>query len=187
LWPGAVGPAIEAALRADPDSLNATLKQALGMGLSGGELPLPGEIHIDLADGRLAARPIAIDTPDGRAQGTAALDLKSLQFDSEWRLEAKAAVGANKAPLPPVMVNYRGSLAGLGDLEPRIDSAALQRELAVRRMERDVEELERLRRLDEARRREELERQLRQLEQAPVPGPVPVAPAVPAPRPATPG
>jgi hypothetical protein len=187
LWPGAVGKAVEAALRTDPDSLNATLKQALGAGLSAGELPLPGEIAIDIADGRLAARPIAIDTPEGRAQGTAALDLKSLQFESDWRLEAKAAGGADKAPLPAVMVGYRGSVTGFGSLEPRIDTEALQRELAVRRMERDVEELERLRRLDEARRREEMERQRRQLERAPVPGPVPVAPVVPAPRPATPG
>jgi hypothetical protein len=187
LWPGAVGKAIEAALRSDPDSLSATLKQALGAGLGGGELSLPGEIAIDIADGRLATRPIAIDAPEGRAQGTAALDLKSLQFESDWRLETKAAVVADRAPLPAVAVSYRGNVTGLGSLEPRIDAEALQRELAVRRMERDVEELERLRRLDEARRREEMERQRRQLEQAPVPGPVPVAPAVPAPRPATPG
>jgi len=187
LWPGAVGKAVEAALRSDPDSLNATLKQALGAGLGAGELSLPGAIAVDIADGRLAARPITIDTPAGRAEGTAALDLKSLQFESDWRLAAKVAVGTERAPLPAVMVGYRGNVTGLGSLEPRIDAEALQRELAVRRMEHDVEELERLRRLDEARRREEMERQRRQLEQAPVPGPVPVAPAVPAPRPATPG
>jgi hypothetical protein len=187
LWPGAVDKAIEAALRSDPDNLNATLKQTLGASLGAGGLSLPAKIVIDIADGRLAVRPIAIDAPEGRAQGTAALDLKSLQFESEWRLEAKAAGGADKAPLPAVVVGYRGSVTALGSLEPRIDAEALQRELAVRRMERDVEELERLRRLDEARRREEMERQRRQLEEAPVPGPVPVAPAVPAPRPATPG
>jgi uncharacterized protein involved in outer membrane biogenesis len=187
LWPGAVGMAIEAALRSNPDSLNATLKQALGAGLGAGELTLPGEIAVDIADGRLAVRPIAIDTPEGRVEGTATLDLKSLQIESAWRLEAKAAGGADRAPLPAVTVGYRGSVTALGGLEPRIDADALQRELAVRRMERDVEELERLRRLDEARRREEMERQRRQLEQAPVPGPVPVAPVVPAPRPATPG
>ena len=187
LWPGAVGKAVEAALRSDPDSLGATLKQALGAGLGAGELTLPDKIAVDIADGRLATRPMAIDRPEGRAEGTTALDLKSLQFESTWRLEAKAAGGADRAPLPAVTVGYRGSVTGLGALEPRIDTDALQRELAVRRMERDVEELERLRRLDEARRREEMERQRRQLEQAPVPGPVPVAPAVPAPRPATPG
>ena len=125
----------------------------------------------------------AIDTAEGRARGTAALDLKTLEFESDWRLEPKAGA-AGKAPLPAVTVSYRGLVAALGSLEPRINSEALERELAVRRMERDVEELERLRRLDEARRREEMERQRRQLEQAPLPGPVPVAPAA---RPATPG
>jgi len=187
LWPGAVGKAVERALREDPDRLAATLKQSLAADLGAGELPLPNAVAIEIADGRLAAKPFVIDTPDGRAQGMAALDLKTLQFESDWRLEGKAAGAADKAPLPAVLVGYGGSITGLGSLEPRIDAEALQRELAVRRMERDVEELERLRRLDETRRREEVERQLRQLEQAPVPGPVPVAPVVPAPRPAAPG
>ena len=70
---------------------------------------------------------------------------------------------------------YRGPVAALAALEPRIDSDALERELAVRKMERDVEELERLRRLDEPRRRSEAERQRQQFEQPPVP--VPPAPA----------
>jgi uncharacterized protein involved in outer membrane biogenesis len=185
LWPGAIGRAVEAALRQDPDRLAATLKQSLAADLFAGELPLPSAVAIEIADGRLAAKPFVIDTPDGRAQGMAALDLKTLQVESDWRLEAKVAGAADKAPLPAVAVGYRGNITGLGSLEPRIDAEALQRELAVRRMERDVEELERLRRLDETRRREEVERQRRQLEQAPVP--VPVAPVVPAPRPAAPG
>jgi hypothetical protein len=55
---------------------------------------------------------------------------------------------------------------------------------AARGIERDLEELERLRKLDEARRREEAGRQRRQPEQAPLPASVPVAPTA---RPATPG
>ena len=185
LWPGAVGQAVEAALKADPDSMPAVLKRTLAAGLGGGELPLAGPFGLEIADGRLAAKAFAIDTAEGRAQGAATLDLKTLQVESDWRLEPLAA--GDKAALPGVTVSYRGPVAALASLEPRINSEALERELAVRRMERDVEELERLRRLDEARRREEMERQRRQLEQAPLPGPVPVAPAVPAPRSATPG
>ena len=114
------------------------------------------------------------------------LDLRTLDFDSEWRLDQKPSAGpADKPALPAVTVTYRGPIGSLGGLEPRIASEALERELSVRRMERDVEELERLRKLDEARRREEAERQRRQFEQTPVP--VPVAPAAPQPRPATPG
>jgi hypothetical protein len=185
LWPGAVGKAVDAALKSDPDTLAATLKQTLAASLGSGELPLPGQIRVEIADGRLAAKPFVIDTAQGRAHGAAGLDLKTLLFESDWRLEHKpAAAPPDKAPLPGVTVTYRGPVASLGSLEPRVNSDALERELAVRRMERDVEELERLRRLDEARRREEAERQRRQLEQAPLPPPGPIAPA---PRPATPG
>ena len=183
LWPGAISRAVDAALKSDPDSLNANLRRTLAAGLAAGELPLPRSVRVGIADGRLDAKPLVIETAEGRAQGVTGLDLKTLQLDSDWRLERPAAA-TDKTPLPGVTVSYRGSIAALGSLEPRINSEALERELSVRRMERDVEELERLRRLDEARRREEAERQRRQLEQAPLPGPGPVAPA---PRPASPG
>jgi hypothetical protein len=42
-------------------------------------------------------------------------------------------------------------LASLPTLEPRLDMAALEREVVVRKVERDVAELERLRKLDEQR------------------------------------
>ena len=183
LWPGAIGKAVSAALQADPDSLAATLRRTLAAELAASELRLPDTVGVELADGRLAAKPFAIDTNEGRAQGAAGLDLKTLQFDADWRLDQKRSAAA-KTPLPGITVSYRGPVAALASLAPRIDSDALERELAVRRMERDLEELERLRKLDEARRREEAERQRRQLEQAPLPAPVPMAPA---PRPATPG
>jgi hypothetical protein len=186
LWPGGIGRAVEEALKSDPDSMPAVLRRTLAAGLAAGELQLPDVVAVEIADGRLTAKSVVIDTPEGRAQGAAGLDLKTLQFESDWRLEKTAGAG-DKAPMPGVTVGYRGPVAALGSLEPRINSEALERELAVRRMERDVEELERLRRLDEARRREDAERQRRQLEQAPLPVPVPVAPAVPAARPATPG
>ena len=45
------------------------------------------------------------------------------------------------------------------NLEPRITAGALERELTVRKMERDVEELEHLRKLDEDRAKAEQDRQ----------------------------
>ena len=180
----------DAALKADPDSLPGVVRHGLATGLGAGELQLPATFNLEIADGRLLGKPFAVDTVDGRAAGSASLDLKTLAFESDWRLEqARSASGSSdKPPLPPVTVIYRGPVAALGKIVPRINSDALERELAVRRMERDVEELERLRRLDEARRREEAERQRRQLDLQPVPPmPVPVAPAVPAPRPEAPG
>jgi hypothetical protein len=185
LWPGAIAVAAEAALKTDPDKLAAVAREALVTGFAGGQLPLPGTLKVEIADGRLSIKPFAIDTADGRAQGGASLDLRALTLDSEWRLDPKPAGPDDKPALPTVTLTYRGPVTSLGSLEPRIASDALERELAVRRMERDVEELERLRKLDEARRREEAERQRRQFEQTPAP--VPVAPAAPEPRSATPG
>ena len=181
LWPGTIAMAVEAALKADPDKLAGVVQQALVAGLSGGTLPLPGTVKLEIADGQLKVEPLTIDTSDGRAQGTASLDLRTLNLESEWRLDQSVASPAGKPALPAVTVTYRGPIGSLGDLASRISSEALERELSVRRMERDVEELERLRRLDETRRREEAERQRRQFEQTPMP--VPVVPAVPQPRP----
>ncbi len=147
-------------------------------------MPLPGTVAVEIADGQLRAKPLVVDAAEGRATGTASIDLKTLALDSEWRLEPKAAAPGERAALPGIVVTYRGPVAVLGSLEPRITSDALERELTVRRMERDVEELERLRRLDEKRRREEAERLRLQLEQTPAP--TPVAPAAPQARP-TPG
>ncbi len=188
LWPGAIGQAADAALKTDPDSLPGVVRRALASSLAGGTLPLPESFALEIADGRLRVKPRALETPEGRATGSSSLDLKTLTFESDWRLEQKQSPAAGAKPLPAVTVSYRGPIAALGRLAPRIGSEALERELAVRRMERDVEELERLRKLDEARRREDAERQRRQLEQAPLPptppAPVPVAPAA---RPAAPG
>src|SRR5262245_42513687 len=187
LGPGAIGLAIEQVMKSDPERLRSVLKDALSQGLNAGRLPLPAEIGLEIADAQLRAKPIVIDSGGERASGSAALNLLSLLFESEWRLEqspAKDAALGSKPALPPVLVSYRGPLTSLDKLEPAINTEALERELAVRKMEHDVEELERLRQLDEARRRSEAER-LRQ-EMGNPPPPLPLAPGVPG-RPATPG
>ncbi len=187
LWPGAIARAADAALKAEPDKLAPTVQQELAATLASGQLPLPGTVGVEVADGQLRIKPLVAEAAEGRATGMGSIDLKALMLDSEWRLEPKATAGAagGKPVLPGIVVTYRGPASAIGSLEPRIASDALERELTVRRMERDVEELERLRRLDERRRREDAERLRRQLEQAPPP-PMPVAPAAPQARP-TPG
>jgi uncharacterized protein involved in outer membrane biogenesis len=185
LWPGAIAMATDAALKAQPDKVAESLRQVLVAGLGSGRLPLPEEVALVLADGQLRTKPLVIDTPQGRASGTASLDLRSLSLDSDWRLEETHSVAGGDRPPPPVGVFYRAPVISLGLQEPRIAAEALEREIAVRRVERDVEELERLRRIDETRRREDAERLRRQLEQSPPP--LPVAPASPQGRPARPG
>jgi hypothetical protein len=189
LWPGAIGLATEQVLKNDPERLRALLREALAQGLSVGRLTLPEEIGVEIGDGQLRTRPIVIDTGAERASGSVAINLSSFLLESEWRLQqvpGKDSALAGKPALPPVIVSYRGPLAALDKIEPSINSEALERELAVRKMEHDVEALERLRQLDEARRRSEAERLRQEMENPPPPQPLPVAPASPA-RPATPG
>ena len=193
LWPGAVAAAVEAALKVEPDKLASTVRQGLAAALAGGILPVERKVFaVEIAEGQLRIKSPVIDTGEGRVSGVASLDLRALSFDSQWRLEGKTAeAGATAKQLPVVTVVYRGPIASLGAIEPRIDSAALEQELSTRKIERDMEELERLRRMDEQRRLNEAERLRKQFDQTPpVPRPppgVPVAPSGPKSGPATPG
>jgi uncharacterized protein involved in outer membrane biogenesis len=186
LWPGAIGAAVDAALKVEAEKLAPTLRQALTTGLSARPLPLPGAVALEIGDGRIRIKQLAVEAPEGRALVSANVDLRTLLLEADWRLEQNPATGPmpDKPALPAVTLSYRGSAAAVAAIEPRIVTEPLERELAVRKMERDVEELERLRKLDEARRRSEAERLRRQFDPAP---PVLVPPATPDSRPAAPG
>jgi uncharacterized protein involved in outer membrane biogenesis len=152
LAPGAVAAAAEAALKAEPDKLAPTLRQSLAAGLRVGSLPVGhATFGLEIADGLARSRPLVIDAGEGRASGTARLDLKTLKLDSQWRLEAKLPGGnVGAKPLPAVVVSYRAPVANLGAAELQVDTALLEQELAARKIEQDMEELERLRKLNEA-------------------------------------
>jgi hypothetical protein len=189
LSPGAIGLATEQVLKSDAERLRSVLQEALSQGLALGRLGLSEDVALELADGQVRTRPIVIEANGERAAGSAALNLLTFLFESEWRLQQvanKEGAPGNKPVLPPVVVSYRAPLAQLDHVEPVLNSEALERELSVRKMEHDVETLERLRQLDEARRRSEAERLRQDLQNQPPPVPLPVAPASPA-RPATPG
>lgn len=175
--PAAINTAALAALAAPGENLAAELRRRLEEGLGAGAIALgPREVALDIADGVVRAEPVSLETPDGRVTASTTVDLESLSFDSEWRVEPKPASGRaapGKGSLPGVTLVYVGRLAQLAAAEPRLQSEALERELSVRKMERYVEELERLRRQDEERvrheadrlRNQELERQRREDEQ----------------------
>jgi hypothetical protein len=166
LWPGALGAAIDAALKVEADKIGPTLRQRLQDGMSEGQLALgPNTLAIDVVDGQLRSKPIIAETDEGRATGTVNLDVRTFILDSEWRVERKRLKDRidDKAALPAAIVQFRGPVTALPELEARINTDALERELSARKMELDLEELERLRQADEARRRSELERQ-RQLQ-----------------------
>lgn len=170
-------------------------------------------IPVTIGDGVLKLERVQVDTPEGRATFDTFLDLQTLVVDSAWKIEGKgrtraepsvsgaamagttdlapavpAPLPVTRTLLPPVAVVYNGRLADLGTLAPTVETEALERELTVRRMERDVDELERLRKLDEDRARKERERQQAEIErrqkllrQQQSPATVPAAEPVPVP------
>ncbi len=103
-----------------------------------------------------------------------------MKLDSEWQIEPRlnrpSSGGSAAAYLPAVTVVYTGKLSALSSLEPTVSTAALERELSVRKMERDVDELERLRRQDQIRAKQERDRR-KAVEAAPPPAPAPAPPA----------
>lgn len=156
------------------DGFDRGLRDAFGQGA----LKLGNrKVAIEIVDGAARLAAVSIETPAGRTSLAATVDLTQLKVDGEWRVEPKvaslaaapeASAGANAAPasrgpLPSVSMIYVGALAELSTIEPRLSSTAIGRELSVRRMEREVEDLERLRKADEERAKAEQER-LRQQE-----------------------
>jgi hypothetical protein len=148
----------------------------------------PRTIPIDIADGAAKLALVTLDSQAGTTKVETTVDLASLVVDSAWIVEPRApdvpqADRPRGGALPSVGVVYTGPLANAWGLDSRITAEPLERELAIRRMELDADQLERLRNADSERARRDDERR-RALESddsaAPPPGvpvPVPVAPA----------
>lgn len=116
------------------------------------------EVGLQIADGALRLARFDTAAAQGSVETLATVDLSSMQVETEWRLIA-AAAETGKPSWPPVSIYYTGALGALAKVEPRVALGSFERELTVRRMEREVDELERLRRLDEERAQQERERQ----------------------------
>ncbi len=155
-------------LQNDPKAIAAGLVAALNTST----MPIGDrEFPITLADGSIKLDKIVLQGPDGRIDGTATADLTTLGMDASFQLTSlvrplpqpavplpNRAPQAAKAALPPAIVLYNGQLDNLAGLTVNADVADLQRELVVRAMERNVEELEQSRRVDDERVRLEKER-----------------------------
>lgn len=163
MTPSGAAAAVDHALRAPAELMRAQLRQRLLANRSATTIAFgPRLMPFDLAEGVVRLRPIAIEQNGGRIFAEVKADLVSLAFGGEWRVEALLAppAGTNKpaAVLPAVVLTYAGPLAGFGRIEPSLGSEQLEQELTVRKIERDVEELERLRKLDDERAKEDVER-----------------------------
>jgi uncharacterized protein involved in outer membrane biogenesis len=152
----------------------------------------PRTIPIEIADGAAKLALVTLDSEAGATKVETTVDLTSLIVDSAWLAEPKApdvpqADKPRGGALPAVGVVYTGPLANAWTLESRITAEPLERELAIRKLELDADQLERLRNADAERASRDDERR-RALESdegsaAPppqaVPVPVPVAPIAP--------
>jgi hypothetical protein len=129
------------------------------------------EVAMAVADGAIKFETLALDSKDGKLEATISTDLTSLKVSAALQVTPTlrpltrpdiALPGWKpaqpKAPLPPAIVLYDGPLDNLAVMKSSVDVGDLQRELSVRIVERNVEEFELSRRVDEERVRLEKER-----------------------------
>jgi hypothetical protein len=137
----------------DAVTLNAVLRRELlarQVGLGDRELALR------IRDGVVSVSPLRANVDGGRIENTTTIALATLAVDSRWRLVPSATADQGDV-LPAVELIYSAPLAEIASATPVVRSDALARELVVRRLEGNVAELERLRRLDEERARRQAE------------------------------
>lgn len=159
LSPEAVEAATEAVLLGRAAGSGDGLKQELRRRLTAGPLPLGTRtVPVTVGEGALRIDALSVETPAAVVTNRTTIDLGELKIDSEWRFQPKAEWRTQHTSLPGISVIQVGPLLSYASLEPRIVADALERELTVRQMERNVEQLERLRRDDEARAKAEAER-----------------------------
>lgn len=195
--PLAVVATSEAVLNGEAGGSGEQLASALRTQIEASEVAVgPRTIPIEIADGAAKLALVTLESPAGTTKVETTVDLASLIVDSAWLVEPRApdipqADRPRQGALPSVGVVYTGPLANAWALDSRITAEPLERELAIRKMELDADQLERLHKADAERARREDERR-RALEsdqssappdvQTPVPAaPVPISPVAPQP------
>lgn len=124
-----------------PEDMN--LRALLAEELRGSDFPLePFEIGFDVRNGTARFKKVALKSPSGHATVTSYLELARLKLDSEWLLIGRKSEAGGKAP--QIKLIFAGSLFEFGRIKPDIDTQTLERYITMRRMEADVERLERL-------------------------------------------
>jgi hypothetical protein len=162
--PLAVVTTSEAVLTGEAGGSGEALTEALRAHIASSDVKVgPRKIAIEIADGAAKLAPFSLPSAAGATKVETTVDLASLMVDSAWLLEPKAPDVVQpdrprKGALPSVNVVYVGPLQDAWSLQPRITAEPLERELAIRKMELDAEQLERLHQLDAERARQEEER-----------------------------
>ncbi|MGI9403633.1 MAG: AsmA-like C-terminal region-containing protein, partial [Hyphomicrobium sp.] len=191
--PLAVVATAEAVLNGEAGGSGEELNKALHAQLASSDVKVgPRTIAIDIADGAAKFSPVTLQSEAGRTTVKITVDLASLVVDSSWQVEPGEPDVVRpdlprKGALPSISVVYVGPLKDAWSLKPRITSGQLERELAIRRMELDAEQLERLHRRDAERaRQEQARREVLEAERAARAASEAAAEAVPEPEPASP-
>ncbi|WP_041320712.1 AsmA family protein [Hyphomicrobium denitrificans] len=170
--PTALADIVDTVLRGKMQNDPRAISAALLTSLTTSEVSMGNrELAMTLADGSIKFETLALESPDGKLEATASADLTSLKASAALQVTPTlkplsppdiALPGWKppppKGPLPPAIVLYDGPLDNLAVVKSSVDVADLQRELSVRQVERNVEELELSRRVDEERARIEKER-----------------------------
>jgi len=166
-------------VQGDEDAIGAALVAAVGPST----IPLGDrEFGISISDGSLKISGIDLKSADGQVEGAATADLATLAMNASFQVTSlvrplsptstptpdrgQAQASAPKGPLPPATVLYSGQLDHLAAVSVNADVGDLQRELTVRQMERNVEELEQARRADQERARAERDAERKRKEAA---------------------
>lgn len=123
----------------------------------------PRRVPIVVADGAAKLALVTLESDAGKTKVETTVDLASLVVDSAWVVEPRGpdvAPGAKPrhGALPSVGVVYTGPLASAWALDQRITTEPLERELSIRKLELDADQLERLHKADAERARREEER-----------------------------
>lgn len=163
-WIGGLSPEIVAkiiigAFAKEFDTNGPTLEAEILKRIQTGRLVIGSrDVGVNIGDGVLRIAKLETRGEAGRVETLVTVDLSRLEAETEWRLIADPR-SPDKPVWPAVSIYYTGALGSLATLSPRIALGSFERELTVRRMEYEVDELERLRKLDEERARQERQRQ----------------------------
>lgn len=100
-------------------------------------------IPVVVKDGVLRVADVEFRGPDYKASAGAIVDLASFRLDSEWDVSylGKASDGQ---PLPSVRLAFAGPVAQFSSLRPQLDADQFERYLSIKRIDRDMDKLEKL-------------------------------------------
>ncbi len=98
------------------------------------------ELPLKVQNGTLRFEPAPLVNQRAETTVNGFVELASLKIDSEWVMR----LNGQEADVPPVSLVFAGPLTNVPAISPAIDTAPIETFLTVRRMQDDVERLERL-------------------------------------------